>query len=164
MPSSRLLIAYATRCGSTLEIAQALRQDFQARGYTADLYAADKVPQLSPYKAVVLGSAVRFGRWLPEAVDFVRAHQAELKRVPTAFFTVHMMNTGADEASRKARLAYIEPVRALVQPQAEAFFAGKIDLARLSFGARMIARMMKARNEDHRDWPAIHAWAKTVLS
>jgi menaquinone-dependent protoporphyrinogen oxidase len=159
----RILIAYATRCGSTLEIARAVLQDLKARGCAVDLHPADKVPSLAPYKAVVLGSAVRFGKWLPEAVDFVRAHQSELKRVPTVFFTVHIQNTGPDEAARKARLAYIEPVRALLKPQAEAFFAGKIDLSRLSFGVRMIARIMKARDEDRRDWPAIHAWAKTIL-
>ncbi len=161
-PNRRILLAYATRCGSTREVAQAVLQDLKARGYAVDLCAADKAPSLAPYQAVVLGSAVRFGRWLPEAVDFVRGHQAELKRVPTFFFAVHLMNTGADETSRKARLAYLDPVRALVRPRAEAYFAGKMDVASLTFGARMMARMMKARNEDRRDWPAIHVWAKTL--
>lgn len=161
--SHRVLVVYATRCGSTLEVAQAVAQDLRGRGYTADLREVDKVNGLSGYEAVVLGSAVRFGRWLPEAVGFVRKRQAELKRVPTAFFSVHGQNLGTDEASRKNRLAYIDPVRAMVRPVAEAFFAGKLDSSRLSFGARMLCKLMKARDTDMRNWPAIHAWAQGVF-
>jgi menaquinone-dependent protoporphyrinogen oxidase len=153
----RVLVAYATRCGSTLEVAQALAQDLRGRGYVADLRAAEKVSGLSGYEAVVLGSAV------PEAVEFVRRRQEELKRLPTAFFTVHGQNLGADEVSRKNRLAYIDSVRAMVRPGVEAFFAGKLDSSRLSFGARMLCKLMKATNQDLRDWGAIHAWAQGVF-
>jgi menaquinone-dependent protoporphyrinogen oxidase len=123
----RVLIAYATRCGSTLEVAQAVAQNLEGRGYTAEL------------------------------------RRAELKRLPTPFFTVHGQNLGANEASRKARLAYIDPVRAMVQPGAEAFFAGKLDSSRLSFGARMLCKLMKVSDRDLRDWGAIHAWAQGVF-
>jgi len=161
--NSKVLVAYATRCGSTLEVAQAVAQDLKGRGYSADLRAVDKVNGLAGYEAVVLGSAVRFGRWLPEAVEFVRRRQAELQRLPTAFFTVHGQNLGADEVSRKNRLAYIDPVRAMLRPGVEAFFAGKLDSSRLSFGARMLCKLMKARDCDLRDWPVIHAWAQGVF-
>lgn len=159
----RVLVAYASRCGSTSEIAQAVANDLKGRGYAVDLRLAGKTTPLAGYQAVVLGSAVRFGRWLPEAVDFARFHQAELKRVPTAFFSVHIMNTGAGEASKKARLAYTEPVRALVQPGVETFFAGKMDLRRLSFFERTLGKLMKARDADLRDWSAIHAWANAIF-
>jgi menaquinone-dependent protoporphyrinogen oxidase len=160
----KVLVAYASRCGSTLEIAQAVARDLTGRGYAVDLRVADKAVPLAGYQAVVLGSAVRFGHWLPEAVDFARRHQAELKRVSTAFFSVHIMNKGADEASRKARLAYTEPVRAIVQPGVEAFFTGKMDLSRLSFFERALGKLMKARDVDLRDWSAIHAWAHGIFS
>jgi menaquinone-dependent protoporphyrinogen oxidase len=159
----KVLVAYATRCGSTREIAQAVTQDLRGRGCAVDLRAADKVAALSGYEAVVLGSAVRFGRWLPEAVDFVRRHQAGLKRIPTAFVAVHMMNTGADQASRKARFAYLDPARVLVKPNVEAFFPGKMDMSRLSLSERLLCKLMKGRDADRRDWPAIHSWAKSVF-
>lgn len=159
----KVLVAYATRCGSTREIAQAVAQDLRGRGCAVDLRAADKVATLSGYEAVVLGSAVRFGRWLPEAVDFVRRHQAGLKRIPTAFVAVHIRNTGGDEASRKARFAYLDPARALVKPTVEAFFSGKMDVARLSLSERLLFKLMKGRDADLRDWPAIHSWAKNVF-
>jgi menaquinone-dependent protoporphyrinogen oxidase len=159
-----VLIAYASRCGSTVEIARAVAGDLKSRGCTVDLRAVDKVAKLTGYEAVVLGSAVRYGHWLPEAVEFVRTHQAELKRVPTAFFAVHMMNTGADEASRKARLSYLEPVHAVIRPNVEVFFAGRMDLSRLSFTERLLCKVMKGRDADMRNWPAIHAWAQSVFA
>ena len=162
--NQRVLVVYASRCGSTQEVAEAVAQDLRGRGFTADVRPADRVTGLGGYGAVVLGSAVRFGRWLPEAVDLVRRRQAELKRLPTAFFTVHCQNLGADAASRKNRLAYIDPVRALVKPNAEAFFAGKLDSSRLSFGARMLCKLMKATDRDLREWPVIHTWARGIFS
>ncbi len=160
----KLLVAYASVCGSTKEVAQAVTSDLIRRGYSVDLAPAEKVAGLSGYHAIVVGSAVRFGKWLPESTAFVKKYQADLKRLPTAFFSVHGLNTGSDEASRKARLGYTEPIRAMVQPGVEAFFAGKMDIARLSFGVRMICRVMKARNADLRNWPAIHSWAETLFA
>jgi menaquinone-dependent protoporphyrinogen oxidase len=158
-----VLVAYASRCGSTQEIANAIVQDLKARGCAAELRRVQDVKTLTGYRAVVLGSAVRFGKWLPEASDFVRAHQPALKALPTAFFSVHLMNSGNDEASRKARLGYTEPVRALVRPGLEAFFTGKMDSGRLTFAERMLMKFMKGHNEDRRDWTAIHAWARQLL-
>ncbi len=162
--SGRILVVYATRCGSTGEIAQTIWRDLKGRGYSGDVNAAGKVTTFSGYDAVVIGSAVRFGKWLPEPVEFVRHNRAELNRMPTAFFTVHMMNTGADDASRKARLAYTAAARALVQPAAEVFFAGKMDISRLGFGERMMCKVMRAANEDKRDWNAIHGWASSLFA
>ena len=51
------------------------------------------------------------GNWLPEAVNFVKDNQVQLSRVPTAFFTVYMLNRGEDEASRQARQAYTAAAR-----------------------------------------------------
>ncbi len=160
----KILLAYASKCGSTLEVAQAIARDLESRGQAVDLFKAEKTTRVAGYDAVIVGSAVRFGKWLPDAVDFVRLRQTELKRLPTAFFSVHMMNTGTDDASRKARLAYTQPVRTLVSPGSEAFFAGKMDMGKLSFTERLLCKVMKGRNEDRRDWPAIHAWAAGLFA
>jgi menaquinone-dependent protoporphyrinogen oxidase len=160
---AKILVVYATRCGSTREVAQAVTQDLRGRGCTVDFRAAEKVSSIAGYEAAIVAGAVRFGKWLPEATDFVRRNQAGLKRVPVAFVAVHMMNLGAGEAARKARAAYLDAARALVKPQAEVFFAGKVDMSRLSFSERMVTKLMKGRDADLRDWPAIHTWAKDVF-
>ncbi len=48
-------------------------------------------------------------------------------------------------------------------PQQEVFFGGKMDLARLSFLDRLIAKAVKATDADLRDWQAIRSWAKQIL-
>ncbi len=160
----RILVAYATRAGSTAEIAQAIAETLTARGYAVDVRPVKEKPSLDGCAAVVLGSAVRMGAWLPEAVNFVQANQAALRALPVALFTVHMLNTGDDEASQTARAAYVNSVLPLLNEAETVYFEGKMDFSRLSFLDRFIAKMVGAVEEDNRDWERIHAWANTVWS
>jgi menaquinone-dependent protoporphyrinogen oxidase len=161
--NNRILITYATRAGSTVEVSQAIAETLVQRGYLVDVIPIKENPQLDGYHAVVIGSAIRMGNWLPEAVKFVQENQQALKQVPVAFYTVHMLNTGEDEASRNARQDYLNQVRPLLIPAAEAFFAGKMDFSRLSFVDRLIAKMVKAVESDGRDWEEIRSWSQTVF-
>lgn len=61
-------------------------------------------------------------------------------------------------------MAYVDEARALVHPGTEVFFPGKMDPSRLGFAERMLCKMMKARNEDLRDWKAINGWAHSLLA
>ena len=162
--NQRILVTYATRAGSTAEIAAAIGESLAARGYTVDVKPVKEKPDPAAYAAVVLGSAIRMSGWLPEAVEYVKAHQAVLAGLPVAIFTVHLLNTGADDASRAARAAYLAAVRPLL-PDAEAvYFAGLMDYGRLSFLDRTIAKMVKVHEADHRDWAAIRSWMPAALA
>jgi menaquinone-dependent protoporphyrinogen oxidase len=77
-------------------------------------------PQVAGYQAVLIGSAVQNGNWLPEAVAFVKDHQRELNRVPVALFCVQIQNLGEDATSRQNRLAYLDEVRLHLHPVEEA--------------------------------------------
>lgn len=156
--NQRILVAYATRAGSTAEIAAAIGESLAARGYAVDVKPIKEKPNVAGYSAVVLGSAIRMGGWLPEAVEYAKTNQAALAAMPVALFTVHMLNTGADDASRTARQAYLNAVRPLL-PGAEAvYFEGLMDFSRLSFLDRAIAKLVKSVEADHRDWAAIRSW------
>ena len=159
----KTLIAYASKCGSTGEVAKAIARVLCDYGVDVDVRLAKEVTSLSSYNRVIIGSAVRMGRWLPDASNFVKAQQATLTQLPTMIFSVHKTNLGDDAAARQARAAYTAPVRELITPQAEAFFAGKMELAKLSFLDRMISKAMGAQDEDLRDWAAIGAWAQTLF-
>lgn len=69
-----ILVNYATRAGSTAEIAAAIAETLSARGYAVDVKLVKEKPVLDGYIAVVPGSAIRMGNWLPEAVDVVKAN------------------------------------------------------------------------------------------
>lgn len=162
--NKRVLVAYATRAGSTVEVATAIAESLAGRGYTVDVKPVKEKPNLAGYQAVILGSAIRMGSWLPEAVDFVKTNQQTLSQLPVALFTVHMLNTGDDEASRANRYAYLKEVRPLVKAVDEAYFAGKMDFSRLSFMDRFVSSMVKAVESDQRDWQKIRAWAAGIFA
>ena len=67
------------------------------------------------------------------------------------------------DRSKSARAAYVAPMHAILTPQAEACFAGKLDMIKRSFLDLMISKMITAKDEDKRDWNAIAAWAGQVL-
>jgi menaquinone-dependent protoporphyrinogen oxidase len=160
--SNRILVTYATRAGSTGEVATAIGKALTERGFAVDVTPIEEKPPVDGYQAVLIGSAVRMGQWLPEAVNYIKTHQGALNALPVALFTVHLNNLGGDEESQKNRNSYLDTVRPLVNPVAEAFFAGKMDFARLSFLDRLIAKVVKAPEHDLRDWNKVRAWAEEV--
>jgi len=162
--NDRILITYATRAGSTIEVAAAIGEVIAARGFEVDVKPVKEKPSPDGYQAVLVGSAIRMGNWLPEAIEFIEKNQEMLDQMPVALFTVHMLNLGDDEASRTSRLAYLKEVRPLLDSAEEVFFAGKFDLSRLSFLDRMISKAVKAMDEDCRDWDRIRGWAQTVFA
>ena len=163
--NKRILVTYATRAGSTVEVAAAIGEALSKRGFAVDVKPVKEKPSLANYQAVLMGSAIRAGNWLPEAVDFVKTNQQALNKMPAALFTVHMNNTGDDDASRAARLAYLQTVRPLLNQAEEIYFAGKMDFARLSFLDRLIVTIMARGIEaDRRDWNKIRNWVPAILA
>jgi menaquinone-dependent protoporphyrinogen oxidase len=159
---SKVLVAYASRYGSTADVAQAIGQELCSRGQTADVQNIEDVKDLSAYDAVVVGSAIRMGRWLPPATKFVQSNQAALRSLPTAFFTVHILATDDSAESRQQREAYTATERGLVTPLTEAFFAGKIDPKQLNLVERLMVKATKSPVGDLRNWQAIRSWADQV--
>jgi len=160
--SYRILVAYASKLGSTGEIAAEIGQTLSANGLSVDVRPVQENLSLDGYQAILLGSAVRYGNWLPEAVAFVQANQEALNRVPVALFTVHITNLGDDEQSRRNRQAFLDQVRPLVDPVEEIFFAGKFDrrgAAELMPG--LLARLVPTM--DFRKWEKIRAWAESTV-
>jgi menaquinone-dependent protoporphyrinogen oxidase len=82
----KVWIAYATKCGSTAEIAEVLAGCLGALGWSVDLINLALAAEPDGYNAVILGNAVRKSAWLPEAIAFVRKHYRLLRQVPVAIF------------------------------------------------------------------------------
>jgi len=163
--SQKTLVTYASRFGSTERVAQAVGKTLSDDGKQVDVLPMRDVKDVSMYDAVVAGSAINAGAWLPEAMEFVRANQSKLKGKPFAVFLVCMtlaMKNG--ERYRSHVSTWLEPVRALVRPISEGLFAGELNISKIpSFGDRLkfhISVLFGAWKEgDHRDWNAIHKWA-----
>lgn len=161
----KILITYATKAGSTVEIAAVIGESLSKRGFQVDVKPVSENPSPDGYQTVLMGSAIRMGSWLPEAVDFIRKNQTVLTQVPTSIFTVHMLNAGDDETSRAARQAYTAPVREILPSVNEVFFKGKLELKTLSFFDRLIAKAVETPDNppgDFRDWNQIRDWSESL--
>jgi menaquinone-dependent protoporphyrinogen oxidase len=162
---SRILIAYGSRCGSTGGVAEAVGQVLSAAGATVDVRLVKNVNDVSPYQAVIVGSAIRMGKWLPEVVDFIKTHQETLSRVPVAYFAVCLAMKDDTAENRQKALGYLDPVRKQfpqVKPADIGLFAGAVDYGKLSFAYSLILKVKGAPEGDFRNWEAIRTWAAGV--
>ena len=163
--TTKILVTYATCTGSTVGVAEAIGKSLSAGGAQVDVLPMRDVKDLSPYQAVVAGSAIQNKQWLPEAIRFVQLNRDELRQKPFAAFLVCMtlaMRNG--ESYRPFVADFLAPVRVLVQPVSEGLFAGALDIRKVpSAGDRFKFRLSVLfgvwSEGDHRDWDLIRAWA-----
>ena len=121
----RVLISYASRCCSTGGVAEAMGQVLCGMGASADIPLVANVNDLSPYHAVIVGSAIRRGKWVREAVGFVKDNQDMLGRWPIAYFVVCLTMKDNTAENRSTVMAYLDPVRKeapKIQPVAVGLF------------------------------------------
>src|SRR5512137_565117 len=125
--SNRILVTYASRTGSTAEVAEAIAKTLVEGGAQVDAVPMNEVKDLSLYQSVVVGSAIRGSKWLPEAVQFVQNHQAKLALKKTAMFTVCITMAMKNAVNyRSGVMGWVAPVRAIVKPLSEEVIAGRL--------------------------------------
>lgn len=168
MTKKKILVTYASRSGSTAEIAEAIGKTLNQHGAQVDVLSMQDVKVLSSYGAVVVGSAIRKAKWLPEAMQFVQSHRAELALKPCATFTVCITLAMSNrDQYRQAVSEWIQPVRAQVRPVSEGLFGGKLDFSKLpltfdTLKMRLVVALGIFPKDDRRDWNAIRAWAESI--
>ncbi|HJZ39411.1 MAG TPA: flavodoxin domain-containing protein [Bacteroidales bacterium] len=168
--SHRILVTYASRTATTAGVAEAIGRKLSDNGALVEVLPMEEVTDLAPYSTVVAGSAIRTGQWLPEAMAFVHAHQDILKTKTFAIFTVCMTLAMTRAKQYKAGVEeWVLPVRMLVKPVSEGYFAGRLDISQI----RSLADRVKFRlsvwtgvwkEGDHRDWKSIEAWAGELMT
>lgn len=162
--SDRILVAYASMTGSTAGVAEAIGKTLQEQGMEVVVSRVEDVKDITPYRAVVLGSAIQDRQWLPQAMQFVQAHRTELSSKPFATFAVCMTMAMKGGKYRSAVVDWLQPVRALVSPVSEGFFAGILDISKVPKWSDRIKFRLSVlfgvwSEGDHRDWNAIREWA-----
>ena len=160
---NKILVTYATRAGSTLEVAALVAAALRTAGATVDVKYVRAVHELSGYDAVVIGSAIRMGQWLPEAVEFVKANRETLSHIPMAYFLVSGFLRKDTPEMRQRALAYLDPVRKILEPVSIGLFAGKMDYSTMDWTDRSIAEAVSSSEGDWRNWQAIRSWAHDLL-
>lgn len=166
-----VLVAFATSHGSTQEIAERIAIGLRRNGLAADARWVVESIDVATYDAVVLGSAVHGGLWLPEASQFAAQNSDLLRQRPIWLFSV---STLGDEESMfphavadKLRTMRKEPgeiteLREAVHSREHRNFAGVVTSSDWPVPGRAFFRMMGGRYGDHRNWLAIDAWADRI--
>jgi menaquinone-dependent protoporphyrinogen oxidase len=164
MPTS-VLVAYATRYGSTQEVAEAVAAALRECGLAVDIQPARQVRTLAGYSAVVLGAPLLMFRWHKDALRFLRRHRQALAERPVAVFALgpthdphddkEWQDSGAQLDKELAKFPWLTPV-------ALQMFGGKFDPAKLRFPLNLLAGQEPV--SDLRDWTAIRAWASDLAA
>lgn len=156
-----ILVTYATNFGTTQEVATVIAETLREDGHVVDILPITAVQDLTDYGSIILGSAVNYGTWLPDALEFVQENKDALNCVPVALFCVHIQNTANDAQSRQKRHAYLDEVRSFLSPIAVGYFAGKFDRR----GAKLLLPKWLSYFVppiDLRKWNKIRAWAQAL--
>jgi menaquinone-dependent protoporphyrinogen oxidase len=159
----KILVAYTSKYGSTGGVADAIGKALCSKGAAVDVLLMKNAVNLSSYQAVIVGSAIYMGKWLPEAVDFVKNNVEALRQIPVAYFLVCMTLCTPTEENRAKALAYLDPVlkaQGEIKPLGIGAFAGALDYNNLSWINKKILKSKGTPEGDFRDWKAIRTWAE----
>ena len=160
--SARILVAYATRNGSTAEIAQAICKELISAGYTVDLSEIKKISTLAGYAVIVIGGPLYMGSVDSAVGKFVGNNHEQLQKMPVAVFVVGLAPKNPDPGAVEAAMAAMRKSLGPVTPVSSVLFAGKLDPAKVNFVMRKFLEMAKIPAGDFRDWGAIAAWAREL--
>ncbi len=157
-----VLVAYATKHGSTEGIAEAIGRRLRERGLDAEVRPVREVTDLGPYETVVLGSAVYLGAWLKEAQAFLDTHEEPLRRRSLWLFSSGP--TAPDQGMDVAVSATLRERLDTLGARDHHLFRGALDRKRLGLLERAAIRAAKQPLGDFRDWADIEAWADRVAA
>jgi menaquinone-dependent protoporphyrinogen oxidase len=163
--STSVLVAYATRYGSTQEVAEAVAATLRECGLAVDIQPLREVRTLAGYSAVVLGAPLFMFRWHKDALRFLSRHRQALIERSVAVFALGPVHDPYDEKEWQDSGAQLDKELAKfpwLTPDAVEMFGGKYDPAKLRFPINLFAGDEPA--SDLRDWAAIRAWASNLAA
>ena len=158
----KVLIAVASKHGSTREIAQAISEELQEANIAVEILDLTKgeIADVGSYHAVILGSAIYAGSWLPEAKQFAQKHNTELASLPVWLFSSGPL--GADNPQPHDDPEKLALSLGQVKVREHHVFVGKLDAADLRLGERLIVKMVHAPGGDFRDWEEVSNWGRSI--
>jgi menaquinone-dependent protoporphyrinogen oxidase len=170
-----VLVAYASRHGSTRGIAVRIAARLCAAGLKAEALPVNAVRDVGQYDAVVLGSALYLFHWLGEAKSFARRNQAALAGRPVWLFSSGPFGPDRIDEKGQDKLEVSGPreldeLRRTLRPRDHRVFFGAWGRRNkpVGFWERMVKIMPAAKaampDGDFRDWPNIDAWADGIAA
>jgi menaquinone-dependent protoporphyrinogen oxidase len=160
-----ILIAYATRSGSTAEVAEAIATSLRDAGFVLDVMPVSQVDSLNGRTTLILGAPLYIGKFPDEFHDFLSRHRVALTQLrPWCFVLGPTRTEAADfEAAQNQATKQLAKYR-WVHPAEVKIFGGRWDMNHLPFPFSLVRRIPffpvnKMPSTDIRDWAAIRDWA-----
>lgn len=165
----RLLVTYASRFGTTGEVAEAIAGTACQQGMTADTKPIDDVADINGYDAVIIGAPIHYDNWMSEARDFVIGNEAALSNVPVAYFFTcgTLFEPTAKNRSKAQHYAdKLENLSERVAPISIGQFGGVFAYSRMNLRTRLALKipftLMGVSEGDYRNWDTIRAWTEAL--
>lgn len=157
----RVLVAYASKMGSTAEIAEAIAAQLRTHGFEVTTSSCADAPDPSAFGAVVVGSAVYATRWQKSARRYLREWRTQLGERPTWLF--ESGPTGDLSERRHESPAAVVRLATEIGAPPVRVFGGNLDPERATTPiAKWVANSEMAG--DYRDWTAIRSWADEIAA
>jgi menaquinone-dependent protoporphyrinogen oxidase len=157
----KVLVAVASKHGNTRAIGEAIAAALTDAGLDAELRAPEEVPDVRDFDAVVIGSGIYVGKWLPDARAFVDAQAGALRDRPVWLFSSGPLGEPPKPAEDPTDVA---AVMELTGARGHRLFSGNLDREQLGFGERAVTRMVRAPYGDFRAWPEMREWAQKIAA
>lgn len=159
-----VLVAYASKRGSTAEIAETVAATLRRDGLGVCLEPVEDVRSLERFDAVVLGSAVYMKRWRGDARHFLKKHRKTLRQKPFWVFSSGPVGDPAQDGR-----AWTEPPQLAQKVEdlggrEHVVFGGCVPAEPRGLVERAVVEGVPKEYRDRRDWDEIRRWAKQVAS
>jgi menaquinone-dependent protoporphyrinogen oxidase len=158
-----VLVTAATKNGSTGEIAQAIGTALTERGVPAVVMSPEEVRELGGYDAVVLGSAVSSGHWMPAAIALVERCSGAWPGRPVWLFSSGPIGKPGRSLTTKmgADPVDLPKIRAVTGAREHRMFPGRLDKNDVG-PVQRIGLTLFGMQGDFRDWDAIRTWSASI--
>jgi menaquinone-dependent protoporphyrinogen oxidase len=162
--AAKVLVAYASKYGSTQEIAEKIGEALKQAGLQADVKPVKSVNNLSEYKEVIIGSAMYIGSWRKEAVNFLKKNEKTL-----AGQKVWVFSTGPSGKGDPAQLlkgviipSGVKTILDRIKPRDVAVFHGSLNPEKMKGLEKWMVKRVGGETGDFRDWEMIKRWGEKV--
>lgn len=156
-----ILVVYASKHGATRGIAERITRTFQRLGMEAEFQPADAVTNLQAHSAVVIGSAIYYGSWMKDAMEFVGHNRATLAKLPVWLFSSGPL--GVEVKDEEPQPKDLSELQKMLNPRDHHIFFGALDPDKLTFMERMVVKGIHAPVGDYRDWNEIEDWTAGIV-
>ncbi len=165
----KILLAYASAHGSTAEVAEEIGRVLSGHDLDVTVENILNINQVQDYDALVVGSAVHAGAWLPEVTTLLESLDNVWAAKPIYMWLscIRVLEQYGDDHVREFYLRH-DLLKQLAVREV-ALFPGKLDLANTDWNERwtLAARYDGSTwpsgfDGDFRDWDKIRTWAGQV--